>query len=97
MAELMLAGARWLKNHGVSLRYARGRKTARLRYVRPDGALTFGEAAKLLGVSRMWLYRLRDSGMVKTRNHGHAETVALAELRRVQAELGRDRRHRKAG
>ena len=65
------------------------------RSVPTDGALRVGEAAEVLGISVDTLRRWAASGEVKVRRSpGGQRLVALAEVRRLQAErqrAGRDR------
>ena len=68
---------------------------AKKAQVPKDGALRVGEAAEVLGVSVDTLRRWAASGEVKVRRSaGGQRLIALAELRRLQAERlkeGRDR------
>ncbi len=81
MASPRLVSARWLANHGVLLHYA-GNGTP-TRFVPPDGALTVGEAARLLGIYPLHLYRLHARGVLRFRDRKGVATVGLVELRRI--------------
>ena len=76
-----LISARWLRNHGVLLRYAGNGAVPATRWVAPDGALTVGEAARLLGVYPLQVYRLERRGRFRFRDRAGVATVPLAALR----------------
>jgi hypothetical protein len=82
MAQPRLVSARWLKNHGVSLRYAGNGSTARLKFVPPDGALTVGEVAKLLNVYPLQVYRLVNRGVLTFKDRSGVATVPLKQIRK---------------
>jgi len=81
-----LVSARWLANHGVMLRYAGA--GPRTRFVRPDQALTVGEAARLMRRPMMWFYRLEARGKIRFRDRRGVATVGLAEIRRLNGQTG---------
>lgn len=85
MAHPRLVSARWLKNHGVSLRYA---GNGGFRYVPPDGVLTVGEVAKLLNTYKLKVYRLEEQGRIRfvDRRGGGIAMVRLAHVRKYQAQ-----------
>jgi len=76
-----LVAARWLKNHGVELRYAGNGSGSRKRFVPQDGALTVGETALLLGVYPLQVYRLARRGKLRFIQRGSVATVPLSQIR----------------
>jgi excisionase family DNA binding protein len=80
-----LISARWLKNRGVMLRYAGNGVAPMERFVPAGGSLTTGEAAKLLGVYPLQIYRLAARGVLHFKDVKGVATVKLTELRKAQA------------
>ena len=79
MPSPRLISARWLQNHGIELCYSSGEP----RWVPPDGALTVGQASRLLGILPLTIYRLSARGILRFRDRAGVATVSLAELRRL--------------
>jgi hypothetical protein len=87
----MLLKARWVEKRdprthrnrpAVLLTYAKSNgKTAPSRLVPPDGALTIGEAALLVAMPALRLYRAARAGRLAL-EPGAPASVRLAELRR---------------
>jgi hypothetical protein len=82
MALPRLVSARWLGNHGVSLRDSRGGTAC----VPPDGALTVGQVSKLLRCLPIQVYRLVGRGVLHFRRRNGVAMVRLSELRRRRRE-----------
>jgi hypothetical protein len=75
-----LVSAKWLKNHGVMLRYA-GNGSG--RFVPPQGELTTGQAARLLDVLPMQIYRLEARKLLRFRRRGGVAMIPLSDLRKL--------------
>lgn len=58
MARPRLKSIRFLKNHGVRVVYGTSTTPARARFERPNGHLSAYEAARLLGLRPLQVYRL---------------------------------------
>jgi len=97
MSRPRLKSVTLLPNHGARIVYATPARELP-RYVGPDGFLSLGEAAHLLGVPRRQLYRMAGAGRVDlyTRK-GEADGMALAACRVLLALPARRRRTVRGG
>lgn len=85
MAAPKLVSVRRLKNHGVVVSYRRQDGTVARRFERPDGKLSFLEAARLLRTTAMRLYRAKERGQLTTMRQRGVVWIPLPELRRVRS------------
>jgi hypothetical protein len=83
MGAPALKSAVFLKNNGVRVTYS-GVHVQRVRFERPNGTLTVGEAALALGTYPMLIHRLLTLGRAKARPVQGRRMIGVSECHRLR-------------